>query len=79
MFVRTVLAILVVACIVGLFARPSGGAGPERTYVVQPGDTLWSIAARTYAGDTRAGVWNLERRNRLGDITVVPGQRLVLP
>ena len=28
-----------------LFARDSGAGGPERSYRVQPGDTLWSIAA----------------------------------
>ena len=39
----------------GLAARSSHGAGPERHYVVKPTDTLWSIAARTYAGDSARG------------------------
>jgi LysM repeat protein len=60
-------------------ARSSHGAGPERTYVVRPADTLWSIAARSYAGDVREGVWKLERRNHLGSATIAPGQHLILP
>jgi hypothetical protein len=46
---------------------------------VRPGDTLWSIAARHYAGDPRDGVWQLERRNGLDGATVSPGERLILP
>jgi LysM repeat protein len=79
MFPRITIAVLVLALILGFSARPSGGAGPEHTYVVRPGDTLWSIAARTTAGDTRAGVWHLQQRNGLSTSTAVPGQRLVVP
>jgi LysM repeat protein len=79
MFVKLLLVALTAALAVGLVAaRSSHGAGPERTYVVRPADTLWSIAARTYSGDTRQGVWELERRNHLGSDTLRPGQRLVL-
>jgi nucleoid-associated protein YgaU len=46
---------------------------------VKAGDTLWSIAAKTYAGDPREGVWELRERNRLDTATIVPGQMLVLP
>ena len=79
MFVR--VAVVALIAIVGWAAlvRPSDGAGRERTYVVRPGDTLWAIAARTYAGDPRAGIWRLTERNRLDDAVIRPGQRLVLP
>ena len=79
MFPRVLIALALLALAIGLFARPSGGAGRAQTYVVKPADTLWSIAASHYAGDPRAGVWRLERRNGLHDSTLVPGQRLVLP
>jgi LysM repeat protein len=46
---------------------------------VKPTDTLWSIAARSYGGDVREGVWKLQQRNHLGSATIRPGQRLVLP
>ena len=36
-------------------ARASHGAGPEARYTVKPGDTLWAIAARHYAGDPHLG------------------------
>jgi nucleoid-associated protein YgaU len=74
-----ILAVTAALAVGGLAARTSHGAGPQRTYVVRPADTLWSIAARTYAGDTREGVWELERRNHLRSDTLVPGQKLVLP
>jgi LysM repeat protein len=79
MFSRIVMIVLAVALLVGYFARPSGGAGGPSRYVVKPTDTLWSIAAKHYAGDPREGIWKLERRNRLPGTTIVPGQVLVLP
>jgi LysM repeat protein len=79
MFLKTLLVIAALALAVGIAARPSGGAGRARTYVVKPADTLWAIAVANYAGDPREGVWKLERRNHLRDTTVVPGQKLVLP
>jgi LysM repeat protein len=73
------IAVTIVGLALGLFARPSGGAGRPQSYVVKRTDTLWSIAAAHYAGDPRAAVWRIERRNGLGDATIVPGERLVLP
>ena len=47
-------------------------------YVVRPGDTLWSIAARLQpGGDPRILVAQLE--TQVGGTTLVPGSRLVLP
>jgi LysM repeat protein len=79
MFVRLALVVLVAALAVGLAARPSGSAGRPVSYVVQPSDTLWSIAAKHYAGDPREGIWKLQHRNHLAGTMLVPGQRLVLP
>ncbi len=79
MFGKFLLILLLAALAVGLVARSSHGAGPERTYVVRPADTLWGIAARTYGGDVREGVWKLEQRNHLVSGTLSPGERLVLP
>lgn len=56
--------------------RPAPTA--EELYVVQPGDTLWSIAADVNpAGDVRATVDALAELNDGSAISV--GQRLVLP
>lgn len=79
MFAKLLIALALGALVVGMVARTSHGAGPERTYVVKPADTLWAIAARTYSGDTREGVWQLEQRNHLRSATLRPGQTLVLP
>jgi len=79
MFVRLAIVVLIAALAVGLAARPSGSAGKPVRYVVQPTDTLWSIAARSYPGDPREGIWKLQKRNHLTGTTLVPGQRLLLP
>ena len=79
MFGKLLIVLVLAALAVGLAARSSHGAGPERTYVVKPTDTLWSIAARSYAGDVREGGWKLEQRNHLAAATITPGQVLVLP
>jgi LysM repeat protein len=48
------------------------------TYVVQPGDTLWSVAARLdRGGDLRDTVQALAAAN--GGSAITAGQRLVLP
>jgi LysM repeat protein len=78
-FGRILIAAALVALVVATIARTSSGAGHERVYVVRPGDTLWTIAARSYAGDPREGVWRIGRRNHLDDTLIRPGERLVLP
>ncbi len=58
---------------------PAGAAGEPVVYVVQPGDTLWAIAARF----TPAGVDRRHTVDRLAEVTggalLQPGQRIVLP
>ena len=78
MFGRIVVVAALALFLWAAFARSSDASGPERRYVVQPRDTLWSIAATGYA-DPREGVWEIRRRNGLEGATIVPGQVLVLP
>jgi hypothetical protein len=76
---RIVLLALAVLLLWALFAGESGAGGPERSYRVKPGDTLWSIAARHYAGDPREAIYCIAKRNHLAASVIVPGERLVLP
>jgi hypothetical protein len=78
MFGRVLILVVVAVFLWATFARSSDASGPEGRYVVQPADTLWSIAATRYA-DPREGVWELRERNGLEGTTIVPGQVLVLP
>lgn len=63
----------------------SDGGGDLRlagvtSVVVQPGDTLWSIAAPAAGdGDVRAEVAAIRRLNGLSSARLVPGQTLQLP
>jgi len=79
MFGKLLILLCALALAVGLAARSSNGAGPKRTYVVRPGDTLWTVAQQTYSGDPREGVWELEQRNHLASATIVPGEKLLVP
>jgi LysM repeat protein len=72
------MVVLVGLVLWAVFARSSDALGPEQRYVVQPTDTLWSIAATRYA-DPREGVWELRERNRLKGTLIVPGQVLIVP
>jgi nucleoid-associated protein YgaU len=76
---RILLLALAVLFLWALFAGEGGAGGPERHYRVRAGDTLWSIAERTFAGDPREGVWEIRKRNALDSSTIVPGQVLVVP
>ena len=79
MFGKLAILICAAALAVGLAAHSSSGAGPKRTYIVRPGDTLWSVAQRAYSGDPREGVWKLEQRNHLASATISPSEKLVVP
>jgi nucleoid-associated protein YgaU len=71
----------------GAGGRPLATSGPvlagaaatsHADYIVQPGDTLWSIAVRLDPkGDPRVVVGQLEAQT--GSDTVVPGEHLRLP
>ncbi|HEY8473584.1 MAG TPA: LysM peptidoglycan-binding domain-containing protein [Natronosporangium sp.] len=53
---------------------------PPRTAVVQPGDTLWSVAERhAPSGDPYGTIEEIRRLNGLSGNTIHPGQELLLP
>jgi LysM repeat protein len=79
MFARILVLALLVAVAWAVVARASTAAGPERTYVVKSGDTLWSIASERYGGDPRSGVWKIQQRNGLEGRALVAGRLIVLP
>jgi len=79
MFARVLFATVVLVLVWAIVARSSSGSGGEHAYVVKSHDTLWAIAARTYGGDPREGVWKIQRRNHLSGTLVYPGERIVLP
>ena len=55
-------------------------AGPARTVVVQPHDTLWAIATRAAPDrDPYAAVAEIAKLNGLEGYVVHPGQTLQLP
>jgi nucleoid-associated protein YgaU len=57
-----------------------GTAVQDATVVVQPGDTLWSIAAQRYpSDDVRARVDGIERANGLHSPVIEAGEILKLP
>jgi Tfp pilus assembly protein FimV len=79
------VAALLVAAAVPLgagraLASSTHDAPAVRTYVVRPGDTLWTIAARIAGptADPRPVVDGLEQANRVTGV-IVPGQTLRLP
>ncbi len=65
----------------GLAVAARGGARPaDSTVVVQPGDTLWSIASEHYpADDVRVRVEDIEQANGLHGPAIEVGQTLHLP
>ena len=73
MFGRILIVVALGVVLWAAFARSSDASGPERRYVVQPQDTLWSIASRGYS-DPREGVWEIQERNGLGERCSCPGR-----
>jgi len=72
---------MVVAALLGwsVYARSSQAHGARQVVTVKPYETLWSIAAAHYAGDTRDAVWRIQRANHLQGAGITVGERLVLP
>ena len=79
MFVKIAILALSALLVWSVAARPSGAHGRKEVYRVKAYDTLWTIASSHYAGDVRDGVWQIEKANQLGGVTIRPGQMLVLP
>ena len=76
-----VVLLLALAVSLSLAVVAHGGTAPAySTVVVQPGDTLWSIAAEHYpADDIRARVVDIERANGLNSPLIETGKTLRLP
>jgi Tfp pilus assembly protein FimV len=56
------------------------GAASARQVIVQPGDTLWSIAQSAVPNaDARAVVQQILQANRLQTVSITAGQRLWVP
>ncbi len=78
--VGLLLAILSLVLVIGLRMAPESQGGQQpQTYLVQPGDSLWSIAAATSTGDPRDMVGRIEELNHLQGSTIQAGQTLLLP
>ena len=75
------VCLLALAVSLGFAVVAHGGTAPvESTVVVQPGDTLWSIAAEHYpSDDVRARVEVIERANSLHSPLIEVGETLRLP
>ena len=73
--------LLALSVSLGLAVVAHGGtAAVDSTVVVQPGDTLWSIAAQKYpSDDVRARVDGIERANGLTSPAIEAGEILHLP
>jgi LysM repeat protein len=75
------LSLVVCLFVLALLVLPgiSSGAHPPRTHVVQPGETLWSIASAAYGGDAQSHVEAIATASHLESALIVPGEHLVLP
>ena len=74
------VSLAIVGASVALARVAAGGTEPVGSVVVQPGDTLWAIAAERYPGaDTRERVDAIERLNGLSSPVIVAGETLQLP
>lgn len=59
---------------------PAVSTSGYEAITVEPGDTLWDIAARRYPNsDVRARVFDIERANGLSGPVIMEGQRLEVP
>ena len=77
---RWALVFVAALAVMLALSRIAHGGEAAATVVVQPGDTLWSIAADRYPGDdTRSRVDDIERLNNLSGPVIVVGETLRLP
>jgi len=81
-----ILGVILVLAVSGPVARAIGVVRDEpvlvsaRTYVVRPGDTVWSVAESAAGGaDPRPWVDAIAARNAIEPGAVVPGQALIIP
>jgi LysM repeat protein len=77
---RWALVLVAALAVMLALSRVAQGGEAAATVVVQPGDTLWTIAAERYPGDdTRTRIDEIERLNNLSSPVIVVGETLRLP
>ncbi len=71
---------IVVAAALGLSAAGTAAAAPGNLYEVLPGESLWTIAARTVGDPTLWPALYRANRDQIKDPSVLyPGQKLTIP
>jgi LysM repeat protein len=78
---RLAAVLFLALCVsLGLAVAAHGSSAGDTTIVVQPGDTLWSIASQRYpSDDVRGRVDDIERANGLSSPVIQAGETLRLP
>ena len=77
---RWALVLVAALAVMLALSRIAQGSGASSTVVVQPGDTLWTIAAARYPDDdTRMRVDEIEQLNNLSSPVISVGETLHLP
>jgi hypothetical protein len=79
--VGRVLIVLAILWVVFMKAAYGGGRTGTEQVTVEPGQTVWSIAAQRYPDDSdiRGRVGEIVRLNNLGDQPLYAGERLQVP
>jgi nucleoid-associated protein YgaU len=77
---RWALVLVAALAVMLALSRVAHGGEAGASVVVQPGDTLWTIASARYpSDDTRARVDEIERLNNLSSPLIEAGETLRLP
>jgi len=79
LFIRIALIAGAALLVWSFAARTSQAHGNRQVVTVRAYQTLWSIAATHYAGDTRDAIWRIERANHMRSADIAVGQKLTLP
>jgi hypothetical protein len=75
-----ILVVVGIFTVVFMKAAYGGGRTGTESMVVQPGQTVWSIAASRYPDDdTRSRVGEIVQLNHLGDQPIFAGEHLNVP
>ena len=75
-----VAGIVALLSILMIGAAYGGGRAGTEQVVVEPGQTLWSIAAQRYPeDDTRQRVTEIVQLNQLGTAPIYAGERIEVP